>query len=114
MGCEEIHRFGSHDDFEKLLSATDLPYATTLLGKSIIAEDNSRFVGVYDGKVAPKETRQIVEASDCIIALGTTISNFIGDVVARDFANMILAVKNGLRIGITPIQRLFLAILSVS
>ena len=70
-----------------------------MLGKSIIAKDNSRFISVYDGKYAPQETRQIVEASDCIIALGTTISNFIGDVVARDFANMILAVKNGLRIG---------------
>ena len=98
-GGEEIHRFGLQDDFENLISATDLPYATTLLGKSIIAEDNSRFIGVYDGKFAPQETRQIVEASDCVIALGTTISDFIGDVVARDFANMILAVKNGLRIG---------------
>jgi indolepyruvate decarboxylase len=98
-GGEEIHRFGLQDDFEKLISVSDLPYATTLLGKSIISEDNSRFIGVYDGKFAPKETRQIVEASDCIIALGTTISNFIGDVVARDFANMILAVRNGLRIG---------------
>jgi len=98
-GGEEIHRFGLQDDFEKLISATNLPYATTLLGKSIISENNPRIIGVYDGKFAPKETRQIVEASDCIIALGTTISDFIGDVVARDFANMILAVKNGLWIG---------------
>jgi len=98
-GGEEIHRFGLQDDFERLISTSQLPYATTLLGKSIISEDNSRFIGVYDSKFAPTETRQIVETADCVIALGTTISDFIGDVVARDFGNMILAVQNGLRIG---------------
>ena len=98
-GGEEIQRFGLQDSFEKLVAMTGLMYTTTLLGKAIISEDNPAFIGVYDSKYAPRETRMIVEASDCMVALGTTISDFIGEVVARDFPQMIVAVSNGLRIG---------------
>jgi indolepyruvate decarboxylase len=98
-GGEELQRFGVADRFEQLVHALKLPYSTTLLGKAIVSERNDYFVGVYDSKFAPSDTRLVVEGTDCLVALGTIPTDFYGYIVAKEYDRMILAAGNGVRIG---------------
>jgi indolepyruvate decarboxylase len=98
-GGEEVARWGLHNTFRSLVDTSHLPYATTLMGKGLLSEEHEQFIGVYDGRFAPPETREIVGRTDCTLALGTSIADFIGDIVARDYGSMILASAGGVRIG---------------
>jgi indolepyruvate decarboxylase len=98
-GGEELARWRLQRSFQALVEKSKLPYATTLPGKTILPETHPQFVGVYDGRFAPPETREIVGRADCILAFGTSICDFIGDLVAKDYELMVLAATNGVRIG---------------
>ncbi|SDT08380.1 alpha-keto acid decarboxylase family protein [Bradyrhizobium canariense] len=96
---EELDRWQLHDEFAELLRASGVPYVTTLAGKSVLAETTRGFLGVYDGRFATPDLQEFVERADLIIALGTTITDFVGDIVAKDYGSMILASQGGIRIG---------------
>jgi indolepyruvate decarboxylase len=98
-GGEELQRFGVADRFEQLVHALKLPYSTTLLGKALVSERNEYFIGVYDSKFAPADTREVIEGADCLVALGTIPTDFYGDIVAKEYDRMILAAGNGVRLG---------------
>jgi indolepyruvate decarboxylase len=72
---------------------------TTLPGKAILSETTPGFVGVYDGRFARRETQDIVSQADLVIAIGTAITDFIGDIVAKDYGSMVLAASDGVRVG---------------
>lgn len=99
LGGVAIQRFGLQDTLEKLIVQTGLPFATDLLGKSILAEDNPAFVGVYDEVAGKRKIRDLVEKSDCVLALGTLITADFLELVAENYGNMILAWNNRIRIG---------------
>jgi len=96
---EEVDRMGLHQEFTELLKVSGLPYITNLGGKSVIPETTAGFMGVYDGRFAPAALQKTVESADFVIALGTTFTDFIGDIVAKDFGSMALASQGGIRIG---------------
>jgi indolepyruvate decarboxylase len=98
-GGEELQRFGVADRFEQLVHLLKLPYSTTLLGKALVSERNEYFVGVYDSKFAPSDTREVIEGTDCLVALGTIPTDFYGYIVAKEYDRTILAAGNGVRIG---------------
>ena len=83
----------------RLLRASGVPYVTTLAGKSVLPETTRGFLGVYDGRFATPDLQEFVESADFVIALGTTITDFVGDAVAKDYGSMILASQGGVRIG---------------
>ena len=97
-GGEELQRLGVADAFEELVGLTQLPYTTTLLGKSLISENNPQFVGVYDSIWAPEDTRRVVEGTDCLVALGTILTDFYGATVAKNYDRIILAAGDAVRI----------------
>lgn len=96
---EELDRWGLQEDFAELVGISGLPYATTLAGKAILPETTKTFLGVYDGRFAPSDVQEIVEKADLVLALGTAITDFVGDIVAKDYGRMILASNGGVRIG---------------
>jgi indolepyruvate decarboxylase len=102
-GGEMLQRLGLMDDFRKLVQISGLPYTTTAMGKGIIGEDEfpDQFIGVYDSKFARHDIKDVVEQSDCLIALGTILSDFYTDIVlsseARD--SLILAAGNAVNVG---------------
>jgi indolepyruvate decarboxylase len=96
---EELQRQRLQDAFERLQKTTGLPYATTLLGKAVVSEDNPGFVGVYDSVWAPDDTRTVVEGSDCLVALGTIMTDFYGSIVAKSYDRMVLAAGDAVRVG---------------
>lgn len=98
-GGEEIRRFGLGEAFERLVLTSRLPYMTTLPGKAIISEATSGYVGIYDGKYANDSVQAFAAQADLILAVGTVITDVIGNIVAKDYGSMIVAARDGVRVG---------------
>ncbi len=71
----EIHRFGLQDELVSLAEATQIPIAATLLGKSVVRETHPLYVGLYEGAMSRAEVTEFVEDSDCLILLGTFLTD---------------------------------------
>jgi indolepyruvate decarboxylase len=71
----EVHRFHLQDDVSRLAERMNIPVASTLLGKSVIREDHPLFVGVYGGLVGPDEVQKFVNDSDCLVMLGSILTD---------------------------------------
>jgi indolepyruvate decarboxylase len=97
-GGEWLQRLRLQDEFEELVALTGWPYTTTLLGKGLISEKNPLFIGVYDSAFAPADVRKVVEGTDCLVALGTILSDFYGPIVAKKFSAMVLAAGGAVRV----------------
>jgi len=78
----EIHRFGLHHELTELVEHMNAPIATTLLGKSVIREDHPLYIGVYGGLVGREEILEFVEKADCLLTLGTLLTD-VEDVKAH-------------------------------
>lgn len=96
----EIHRFGLQDRLLELLGKTNIPLATTILGKSVISETHPLCMGVYEGAMGREAVRQYVESSDCMILLGTFMTDVnLGIYTANiDRAHSICATSEGIAI----------------
>ncbi|MBQ16327.1 MAG: preprotein translocase subunit Tim44 [Planctomycetaceae bacterium] len=71
----EMHRFGLRKELVKLAERHQLPVCATLLGKSVISEAHPQFIGVYEGAMGRDKIRRYVEQSDCVILLGTFMTD---------------------------------------
>lgn len=78
----EIHRFGLQDELTALVEHMNVPIATTLLGKSVIRENHPLYIGVYGGLVGREEILEFVENADCLVTLGTLLTD-VEDVKAH-------------------------------
>lgn len=96
----EVHRFGLQDELLALAEGSSIPIATTILGKSVIRETHPLFVGLYEGAMGREEVTEFVKASDCILLLGTFMSDLnLGIFTASlDAAKCIYATSEELRI----------------
>lgn len=70
----ELHRFGLRDALLQFVEMTNIPVASTLLSKSVITERHPRYLGVYEGAICHEDVRAYVESSDCLILLGTFLT----------------------------------------
>ncbi len=95
----ELQRYGLQASFKKLLSKTNIPYITTLLAKSVIAENNEWFKGVYTGAACELPIRTTVSKSDLIIGLGTIVTDDYLGLINTKYADMVVAYDGKLRIG---------------
>ena len=71
----EMHRFGLQEELLQLVEKTNIPVAETLLGKSVVSELHPHYIGLYQGAMGQEYTREYVESSDCLIMLGTFLSD---------------------------------------
>jgi indolepyruvate decarboxylase len=96
----EIHRFGLQDQLLALAEKANLPIATTILGKSVIAESHPLFIGLYEGAMGHAEVTQFVEESDCVLLLGAFMTDInLGIYTAKlDPARCIYVTSEQLRI----------------
>ncbi len=97
----EAQRFGLVDEVLRFVEETGIPVAETLLGKSAIDSDHPRYIGVYAGKMGQERTWRYVEGSDCLILLGTALTDLeLGGFTAElDPARCIHATRGRLAIG---------------
>jgi indolepyruvate decarboxylase len=71
----ELHRFGLQDLLLTLLEKTGIPVASTILSKSVVRESHPQYIGVYEGAMGREEVRDYIESSDCLILLGTFMTD---------------------------------------
>jgi indolepyruvate decarboxylase len=71
----EIHRFGLQEEAIKLSEASGIPMAATMLGKGVVPETHPLYMGLYEGALGHEEITKYVEASDCVVMLGTFMTD---------------------------------------
>jgi len=71
----EIHRLGLQNKLLQLTDKTNIPVVATVLSKSVISEDHSSYIGVYEGAMGHRSVREYVESSDCLILLGALMTD---------------------------------------
>lgn len=96
LGCMEIKRYNLEKQFKELIDNTGYPYATTIIGKSLIDESHPQYLGVYAGKIGQDNIREYVEKSDCIIMLGTLMADMIMGASEIDKSKVIFATSESL------------------
>jgi indolepyruvate decarboxylase len=80
----EVHRFGLQDQVLRFAEKNNLPIAATVMGKSVVGEENPFYLGVYEGAMGREEVRDYVESSDCLIMLGAFMTDInLGVYTAR-------------------------------
>jgi indolepyruvate decarboxylase len=96
----EIHRFGLQDLALKLAEQAGIPMAATMLGKGVVAETHPLYMGLYEGAIGREEITRYVEASDCVVMLGTFMTDInLGIYTAElDIGDCIYATSEQLRI----------------
>jgi alpha-keto-acid decarboxylase len=89
----EVHRRGLQDLLTLFVQKARLPVAATLTGKSVVAERQPGYLGVYEGAMGPEEARHVVEDADPLLLLGVTLNDVdLGIYTARlDPARMVRA-----------------------
>ena len=97
----EIHRFGLQRQLLNFAESVQIPMSATLLGKSVVGERHPLYLGVYEGAMGRESVRSFVETSDCVIMLGTFMTDInLGIFTAHlDPARCIYATSEKLRIG---------------
>jgi len=96
----EIHRFKLREQVLKFAEKHQIPIAATLLGKSVISEKHPLYIGVYEGAMGRESVRKYVEESDCVILLGTFMTDInLGIYTAKlDPGRCVYATSEKLRI----------------
>jgi indolepyruvate decarboxylase len=96
----EIHRFGLREEVMRLAERNQIPMCATLLGKSVVSEKHPLYLGVYEGAMGRESVRRYVEESDCVILLGTFMTDInLGIFTARlDPAKCVYVTSERLRI----------------
>jgi TPP-dependent 2-oxoacid decarboxylase len=96
----EVHRFGLQELLLALIEKANIPFASTILGKSVMSEQHPLCLGVYEGAMGRDDVRAYVESSDCVIMLGTFMTDInLGIYTARlDPARSISATSEKLSI----------------
>lgn len=96
----ELHRYGLQNEVVALAEASGIPIAASMLAKSVVSEVHPLYIGLYEGALGREEVTRFVEESDCIILLGTLLTDIdLGIFTAKlDAAKSIYATSDELRI----------------
>jgi indolepyruvate decarboxylase len=95
----EVLRHGLSGLLQDLIDASGFLYTTTSLGKTVLDEGGDKFIGTYSDAASIESVRNIVEQSDCILTLGTIITDDYLWFVENKYANMVLATTEQIRAG---------------
>lgn len=98
-GGIELQRYGLQDAFAGLLDQTGIPYVTSLLAKSVLAETHPGFIGTYTGPSSDYATYNTVENADLVVVTGDLLTDDYEGFVAKDFTQMVVAYDGTVRVG---------------
>lgn len=71
----ETARYGLQAETIRLAERLALPVTSTALDKSAFPERHPQYIGVYDGAIGNPDVRRAVENADCLLMLGTFLSD---------------------------------------
>src|SRR5262245_21996835 len=96
----DADRFGVASDLIVLARKIQAPIAVIDAAKGVIDETFDQYVGIYNGKASEPQTRQAIETSDCLLAIGyRPIEVTTGDFTASLPANTIHARGHSVDVG---------------
>ncbi|RUL78378.1 alpha-keto acid decarboxylase family protein [Dyella choica] len=95
----EVLRFGLSELLQQLIEASGFLYTTTTLGKTVLDEKGDKFIGTYSDAASIESVQEIVQASDCVLTLGTIITDDYLVFIESKYADMVLADSAGVRVG---------------
>ena len=72
----ELHRFGLQKPFVECVEKFNIPFASTIMNKSVIPECHPNYMGVYEGSLGQDKVCSYVESSDCVVMLGALLTDF--------------------------------------
>jgi indolepyruvate decarboxylase len=76
LGGVLVARSGERPALEALLGASGLPFATMLMGKSLLNEQHPAFVGIYSGALMNEPVRDFVEHCELVLNVGAPMTDF--------------------------------------
>ncbi len=76
VGGVDLIRFSLQDKFSRLIERTGIPYVTMMLAKTLLSEQTPQFIGLFEGERSRAEVRERVDAADCILQLGSLLTDF--------------------------------------
>lgn len=95
----ELLRFGLADLLQQILDASGFLYTTTSLGKTVLDERGDQFIGTYSDAASIESVVKTVTESDCVLTLGTILTDDYLIFVESKFAQMVLATTDQIRAG---------------
>lgn len=95
----EVLRFGLSDLLQQLIDASGFLYTTTTLGKTVLDEKGDKFIGTYSDAASIPSVIETVQKSDCILTLGTIITDDYLWFIENKYAQMILSTNEATRVG---------------
>jgi indolepyruvate decarboxylase len=98
----EIARQRLAAEVETLVARLGVPYMTTLLSKSVIAETTTGFAGVYGSTHAPPAIEAAIEGADPLVALGTILGAQHRNLVRTVRPKLIRASSGSIAFGTEP------------
>lgn len=86
-----VASYGLSNQFIDLLNKSNMAYATSPMGKGVVSEAHSNYLGVYSGLGSnPKELNTVVESADLILDVGGLIAE---DINSGNWTNNLPADK---------------------
>ena len=95
----EIMRHNLADHLQELIDASGFLYTTTTLGKTVLPEQGNKFIGTYSDAASIPSVIDVIEQSDCILTLGTIITDDYLWFIENKYSDMVLATTSQIRAG---------------
>jgi indolepyruvate decarboxylase len=96
----EVQRYGLSNEVAALVNRLQIPWSSTLLGKSVIPEQTPGFVGVYSGENALPSVTRIVESADALFMVGCVMGRQYRRLAQNSKARIALAFNGEVRVGL--------------
>ncbi|MEQ5990936.1 alpha-keto acid decarboxylase family protein [Staphylococcus saccharolyticus] len=71
----EINSFMLHKELETFVNQTNIPVTQLSLGKGAFNEENSHYIGIFDGEIAEPHIKDYVNQSDVILNIGAKLTD---------------------------------------
>jgi indolepyruvate decarboxylase len=93
----EVGRYGLQREIRELMTARNMPVATSVLGKGLFDEKEPGILGVYAGVISQNdEMRRIVESADLVLMIGVKVTDVnCGAFTANLRKSRLLVAKSG-------------------
>jgi indolepyruvate decarboxylase len=95
----EVLRHGLSDLLQQIIDASGFLYTTTSQGKTVLDEKGDKFIGTYSDAASIEKVHELVTKSDCVLTLGTIITDDYLVFIESKYADMVLATTEQVRVG---------------
>lgn len=97
----ELARYGLADDAAALVRRLRIPWATTLLGRAVLPEDDPHYLGTYAGQRSVPALAARFADSDVVLALGAVLGRQYRSLATSPTTKLLHAADHALRTGST-------------